>query len=254
MDQGSDLAFVGKPARRPTSLDFWRLCDALSVVQAALLLVGLDPSEDGVQEYVEEWEAHRQPIQYNSAKAALVGAIRRSTLDASIVYMGNPENEFDGYRREVDFINPHRTMIEVTDLRRWLFSKGFTTGFFFPDRQKDADYLDPDHPRFAPKLAAAVHAWLAVENPGSKSPKSALEKWLREHAAEHRLTDPDGNVNETGVQECAKVANWELKGGAPRTPVQVLPPPSPTGVKAAPRLAAVAKSKYSLDDDDDIPF
>lgn len=253
MDLPPNLAPTGKNGSVPTSLDLWRLCDALTVVQAALLIVGQDPSEDGLEELVEVWEAHQQPTKYRTARIALEHAIRRRALDANVVYNGHPDNEFNGYQREIDFINFSRTTIEVSDLRSWLFSKGFTTGFFFPDRRQEADYLDPDHPRFAPKLAAAVQAWLAVENPGNKSPKSALEKWLREHAAKHRLTDTDGNVNETGVQECAKVANWEPKGGAPRTPAQVLNPPQLA--KPAPRLAVVAESKYSVADmDDDIPF
>jgi hypothetical protein len=32
-------------------LDYWRLCDELSVVQAALLIVGEDPS--GTQDYID---------------------------------------------------------------------------------------------------------------------------------------------------------------------------------------------------------
>lgn len=253
MELPPNVTPTGKNGSIPTSLDLWRLCDALTVVQAAFLLVGLDPSEGGIEEYVEEWEAHNQPTQYRTAKAALEHAIRRNALDANVVFSGPPEEEYGGHRRERDLINWHRTTVDVSDLRFWLYSKGFTTGFFFPDRRQEADYLDPDHPRFAPKLAAAVQAWLAVENPGSKSPKSALEKWLREHAAKHRLTDADGNVNETGVQECAKVANWEPKGGAPKTPTQVLSP-SPLA-KASPRLAVVAESKFSSADmDDDIPF
>jgi hypothetical protein len=47
-------------------------------------------------------------------------------------------------------------------------------------------FLDPKNPRYAPKLAAAVLAWEATGNEAStgKSPKQALLKWLREHAAE----------------------------------------------------------------------
>jgi hypothetical protein len=43
-------------------------------------------------------------------------------------------------------------------------------------------------------------------------------KWLREHAAEFGLTDDDGKPNETGIEEAAKVANWQPTGGAPKTP------------------------------------
>jgi hypothetical protein len=45
-----------------------------------------------------------------------------------------------------------------------------------------------------------------------------LSKWLRENAAHLGLSDDEGKVNETGVEEVAKVANWQLTGGAPKTP------------------------------------
>jgi hypothetical protein len=82
------------------------------------------------------------------------------------------------------------------------------------------EYLDPKHPRYAPKLAAAVLAWQTTGNKAltGKSPKQALLKWLREHAAEFDLTDEDGKPNETGIEEAAKVANWQPAGGAPKTP------------------------------------
>lgn len=81
-----------------------------------------------------------------------------------------------------------------------------------------ADYLDPNHPRYAPKLAAAVRAWQAVTDAGGKHPKQALAKWLRENAAEFGMTDDGGKPNETGIEEAAKVANWQPGGGAPKTP------------------------------------
>lgn len=78
--------------------------------------------------------------------------------------------------------------------------------------------LDPENPRYAPKLAAAVRAWQAVTDPGTKTPKQATEKWLLEHAAEFSLTDEEGDPNKQGIKEVAKVANWKPLGGAPRTP------------------------------------
>ncbi len=74
----------------------------------------------------------------------------------------------------------HITTMTKTDLVSWLYSRGMRTGFFFPDANPDTPgYLDPQNPRYAPKLAAAVSAWEAVTEPGKKSPKQALDKWLR---------------------------------------------------------------------------
>ena len=57
-----------------------------------------------------------------------------------------------------------KTYITVASVKTWLVSRGVKTGFFFPVGADAADYLDPKHPRYAPKLAAAVKAWQAMED------------------------------------------------------------------------------------------
>jgi hypothetical protein len=75
---------------------------------------------------------------------------------------------------------------------------------------------------YAPKLAAANAAWEAVTSDPNRlrgrSPKKALTLWLTEHAAEYYLLNKDGTPNATGIEEVAKVANWQPGGGAPPTP------------------------------------
>ncbi|WP_321902847.1 hypothetical protein [Paraburkholderia tropica] len=112
------------------------------------------------------------------------------------------------------------TTVAVADVRTWLTSRGVTTVFFFPGESDASNYLNAKHPRYARRLAAAVNAWLAVTQASDKSVKDAIKKWLREHAAEYELTNDDGNPNETGIEEVAKVANWQPTGGAPKTPGQ----------------------------------
>jgi hypothetical protein len=99
------------------ALDYWRLCDELSVVQAALLIAGEDPS--GTQDYIDQWRAENRPEGYTAAKAALANAIRGKGLRANIA-------EYE------DFAEPnwHLTTISVEDLRVWLRSRGINTGFF----------------------------------------------------------------------------------------------------------------------------
>ncbi|MNW19515.1 hypothetical protein D3C71_2195380 [compost metagenome] len=71
-------------------------------------------------------------------------------------------------------------------------------------------------------MAAAVDAWTSIySNPellSGKSPKTALLKWLNEHASEYGLTKEDGMPNATAMEEIAKVANWKPEGGASKTP------------------------------------
>jgi len=78
-------------------------------------------------------------------------------------------------------------------------------------------YRDITHDRYAPKLAAAIDAWEAVTDPQGKHPKQALVQWLTKNAAKLGLWDKD-RPNKTAIEEAAKVANWQERGGAPRTP------------------------------------
>jgi len=77
-------------------------------------------------------------------------------------------------------------------------------------------------PYYAPKLAAANDAWKAVTSDKTwlrgRSPKKAIELWLKENAARYGLLNKDGTPNATGIEEIAKVANWKPAGGAPTTP------------------------------------
>lgn len=88
--------------------------------------------------------------------------------------------------------------------------------------ESPAAYLDPGHPHYASKLAAAVAAWQAVTSKPEllrgSSPKAAMERWLRENASRYGLLKENGTANEQGIEEITKVANWKTKGGAPSTP------------------------------------
>jgi hypothetical protein len=55
-------------------LDYWRLCDELSVIQAAMLVVDSDPSN--TQDDIESWIPSKRPVGYEAAKAAISNALR----------------------------------------------------------------------------------------------------------------------------------------------------------------------------------
>ena len=228
-------------------LDYWRLCDELNVVQAALLIVGEDPS---TAEYTETTTVENRPKGYEAAKTAITHAVRKYAFYRSELDRFDKLPKGDGFQSPADYLNSLRlsslkgnvvpvwdtdingnpthiiqgsidlwqSTVEVAALRILLKERGFSTGFFFPVSGDTPDYLDPRNPRYAPKLAAAVRAWEAVTDPGTKSPKKALDKWLREHAAEFGLADEDGLPINQAVEDCSKVANWQLSGGAPKTP------------------------------------
>lgn len=194
---------------RTDPLDSWRLCDELSIVEAALLFVGEDPSI--IKCSVENLAPEKRPNGYDAAKVAIAGALLSGRIFGKIVQM-----EILGDQEPLDL---HRSCVEVAGLKGWLAEKGIKSGFFFPEPDSH-DFLDPNNPRYARKLAAAVRAWRATgdELTSGRSPKQVLANWLRKNAAEFGLCDEDGKPNETGIEEIAKVANWQPSGGAPRTP------------------------------------
>lgn len=226
----------------------WRLADPLTVEQAAALIAGFDPGSvcfnpDG-SAYFREIETGLTDslgiADVITAFAALVNAINSGKLKAIIRSDAHRLgwNEWPGDEEEVGEeldesgkpiknsyvvfkLEPawEKTTVSRDDLISWLKSKGFNSGFFFPNAQDadSPDYLDPANPRYAPKLAAAVKAWQAVTIPVGKTPKQALLKWLRENAAEFELSNKEGKPNETAIEETAKVANWQ-SGGPPKTP------------------------------------
>ena len=112
------------------------------------------------------------------------------------------------------------TIVNIEDLKKWLTDKGVQVNFFFPSAKPD--YLDERHKNYSPKLAAAISVWEAVTADTSlmhgTTAKQAMMKWLRRHADQYGLTKDDGNPNEQGIEEIAKIANWDSKGGAPKTP------------------------------------
>ncbi len=200
----------------PEISDLWRLCDHLTVKQASLLLVGIDPaSETGT--YCEGWKPHERPKGYEAVKQAISSGLRGGTIKGANELAQSQIDQFEFV--DVPFsTDPERSSVERDSLVAWLEKRGVRSKFFFPDAINAPDYLDPSNPRYAPKLAAAVRAWLAVTDPGAKSPKQALDKWLRENAASFGLTDDDGNPINNAIEECSKVANWQPGGGVPKTP------------------------------------
>lgn len=197
------------------SLDYWRLCDELSIRQAALLIAGCDPSSE-MGEFCDGWKKQDQPTGYEAAKTALLNAFRRGAIKGEAI----PQYDCDinGNEYPLEGTVSTQSTLDVESLRQWLVSRGLHTGFFFPTATDAPDYLNPKNPRYAPKLAAAVQAWQAVTDPGKKTAKQALEKWIRENAAKFGLVDDEGNPTNQAVEDCSKVANWNTGGGAPKTP------------------------------------
>ncbi len=239
-------------------IERWKLADELNVYQISLLIAGFDPSEfekDGFADWPQEVRLEISPFVHATKNAARSEKFRFKEVQSQ----SYNETEIDWYE----------SLINIDSFCDWLRSRNFTDGFFLPHflPNKESDrLLDSSSDFYAPKLVAAVRAWNEVtsspEALNGKTPKKALEIWLRKHANEYGLTNKDGNPNELGIEEICKVANWKPSGGASPTPTAAKLPSlgsSDEGRKVRPRPTNPSKRKASsgrLSDqlDDEIPF
>ena len=191
-------------------IDFWRLSDELTIIQAALLICGHNPTN--LQDSVH-CSNKNYPDGYVAIKHALSSATKSEILKARETKIF--------YERDGDYyIDDDLALLNVDDLKKWLFSNGIRKHFFFFPEEPEGEFLSRKHPRYSPKLAAAVRAWQAMEDESlhAKTPKQSVKKWLRLHSTEYGLSDDDGKPMESAIEEIAKIVNWNPKGGAPSTP------------------------------------
>jgi hypothetical protein len=85
--------------------------------------------------------------------------------------------------------------------------------------------LDKSNQCYSPKLAAAIKSWLAISNsPPTKTrtAKQRLTEWLSDNWKELELSKEDKKSNQpirnqSAIDEVAKISNWDIKGGVPKS-------------------------------------
>ncbi len=238
------------------SSDYWRLCDHLSIFQSIMLILGYDP-ENQTSYQVENHKRASLPTGYGALKTALINAALSKHIVGTLAY----ENfDYRGNLLDKPILDIDQSILLVDSLREYLGQRGLKEGFFFPEGSIFEDYLNPRNSFFAPKLAASIYAWKAItENQSAlsgRTPKQALEKWLRENANKYGLTKEDGTPNETGIQEICKIANWKPEGGAAKTPNHsIVQDNSPTPAQKPQKLKIFGSIAADLDEIfDEIPF
>ena len=221
-------------------LDPWRLSTELRVVDAALLIIGIEPSS---YSHIGSALPHPATVPgFIPVRAALANAVSAGTLK-----LVGEVFDSDNFNNE-PWLDIDASLLSVSDIQDFLRKRRFPSEFFDQDPNGTDDANTRGHPSFAPKLYAANEAWRAVTRDShllrGKSPKQALEKWLLDHAAEFGLTLARGEPNKTAIEEICKIANWKPQGGATPTPgaVQTTPVTTP------------ARRSSPLVDDDEIPF
>lgn len=231
------------------TLIIWKACEEVTLFQAAMLSLGYDPQDISSQSLSRK---KSQPQAYEATMAALKSAILSGKIQTNII----PYEDDFSHEAIANSVNPDLTMVNLQSVGQYLQSRGIDNPICSqPNPSQLPDYLNSAHPCYAPKLAAAINAWLAVTTDpkalNKKSPKEAIEKWLRLNAHTYGLTLQDGSPNNTGIEEICKVANWRLKGGATKTLGTDMPIVSNIQQQTHPPL------KYLEDNetlDDDIPF
>ncbi|MBJ9682438.1 MULTISPECIES: hypothetical protein [Burkholderia] len=225
----------------------WGLSDDFSVVDAAALVAGYEPTF--VERHKNDTFFDKVYPNYAVAFKALMSAITSDRLRAKIRYSareyGYADQMADLEYSESQFVSAYGTTadddetlsedkscfykpfpdwslttVSRDDLVSWLSSRGVKSGFFFPESSSEEAYLDARHPRYSPKLAAAIKVWLAMEDGNLYEGKAVLktmEDWLSSRYVELGLVW-EGKINKAAISECARVANWKTSGGAPSTP------------------------------------
>ena len=194
-------------------IDFWRLADELTLIQASLLICGYDPTE--LQNKVR-YERESKPEGFVAILHALSSATKGGLLDYRESRVIN-DNDGEYY------VDDDLALIHVEKLKAWMKAKGLREHFFFFPEEPEGEFLSKSHPRYSPKLAAAVRAWLAMDDESlhEKTPKQSAIVWLRRHSAEFDLNDKEGKLKDGTIEEIAKIVNWNPKGGAPATPSEL---------------------------------
>lgn len=201
------------------AIEFWKLCDSVTIFQATMLILGNDPGNSSSY----AMERSTNPVEgYGAVKTALLAAVKSKRIQAEI------EEEYDyDERGEPHGVKPgtidiDRTFISVDSLIGFLRERSFPTEVFGAPDEAPRNDLDPSSEFYANKLAAAVDAWVAVTSERNferqGTPKRWIDKWLREHASRFGLHKPDGSLNESAIQEISKIVNWKPEGGAGKTP------------------------------------
>ena len=230
----------------------------LTVYQIALLIERYDPSD------FDNDSHHQWPETVKKDISPWVHAIKYAARSGKFRFM---KETYEGY--DDNGINWDISIINIDSLIDWMRSRDFKDGFFILKTEDSEPVANKNSEYYAPKLAAAVRAWNEVtSNPealNGKTPKKALEIWLRKHANEFGLTGKDGNPNALGIEEICKVANWKPGGGAsptPATATAVKPQPqalAAEGRKVRPRPPTPSSRKSQVEKqplfiNDDIPF
>ena len=184
--------------------EIWRLMDWYTLPEAAYLAINIDPSETQLT------DEQRKNVEISIA--ALGRAAAADSESAKIQLHTVLDSNWGYYPEE------NQTKLHADWVRDFLSSKGITTGFFFPEADKETDaFRDPNHEHYSAELHLAVMAWEALESERifPKGPKQAISDWLDEHSKDWPAEKRPGPK---ATERIKTMVNWKKEGGANKTP------------------------------------
>ena len=234
----------------------WGLATDLSVVDAAILIAGGDPSEEDRVEDYNLMAEFRGPMWEKRTTnhpgfAPAFSALKAATLTGQIAthfhYTAIPSyddvtfpiDKFHIVTRErlsryldlghLPVENPtgklaifqepdwSETFVDVESLKSWLRRRGFTKGFFFNSDPPDQDaFMDKSHEHFSPELALAVLAWRALAEQ-QRFPRGAKAAVDDWIDANPGMWKGDEPISGAAKERIVTLVNWKKGGGAPKT-------------------------------------
>ncbi len=229
-----------------TDLERWKIVKQFTIFQIVLLISGYDPTDS------DDFPFSRWTEEARHKTLPMLKALEQAIEDGTLPLHKTVRTE-DG---AIDF---RFSLVHVKELKAWLTVVGVRDGYFIaPASAMEADEIEDHRGRYyAPKLAAAMAAWKAVTSDpdrlSGKSPKQALTLWLKENAERYSLLNKDQSPNLTGIEEVAKVANWQAAGGAPTTP-QAEDKPKVERGRTRGKVNSKGEESSSVSNNDDDPL
>lgn len=184
--------------------NLWRVADKVTLHEAAYLAAGIDPSASDLPS---------DQIGDVSTWKTVLGRAAIAAKESDKVQLETVEDGIVG-----TYADDLKTQVSVDWVRDFLSSKGITTGFFFPEADKETDaFRDPNHEHYSAELHLAVMAWEALESERifPRGPKQAISDWLDEHSKDWPAEKRPG-PRATG--RIMTMVNWKKEGGANKTP------------------------------------
>ncbi len=179
-------------------IEQWHFAKLITIQEAALLMADENPI---TWDDCEEWNKP-QPDKYKITKRLILDAIESAELPIT-KEVKEWETDINGNQLfELESLDVTKSKIKKDDVRTWLNSIGYPCDFFGTPSHNSNNindipaYLDPVNPNYSTELAAAVNAWVTV-NDGFGNPNATFKQRIIE-ALEESQPEWDFELNSSG--------------------------------------------------------